>query len=237
VSNYDQRRIEETHAHWRRTDSPQRVLSTWPEAQRTPLADWQSRMLGGEPCRVVGALAFPDQQNASLSRTFDALIRWRQGGVISEERFPWPCQGWARQYVCDEVQVFAVRSPDGEYEVEEAWTLGASVNEGVLQEQVIPAFVYVATANVFVPVRPPIATVELRLQASSYDGFVGFAFDAGGLPGSTQNPGQPTLYDSAAEFAEWRAWDGRFGLVAYTISSLFNTIGSPVNVTWQFKVR
>ena len=197
------------------------------------LADWQSKRLGGEPVRVVGGVAVPNSPTFNVSLFFDALVQWRQGGVVFEDQFSWPVQGWSRQFVCDEIQVFAIRNQLGGGEIPFTWSLGAAMNEGVLTMSLVTTRVQVNVANVFVPVRPPIGTARLRLVADDYSGYVGYADDNGGLPGSPQNLGTPASYVAASAFNEWSAWNSDFGLVSYTISSVL--LGDPV-VRWEFEV-
>jgi hypothetical protein len=233
MGNYFQRTIADSSPIWRRTSSPQVVTDSEPPGRRWMLADWQSKRLGGEPVRVVGGIAVPNSATYSLPRFFDALVQWRQGGVVFEDQFSWPTQGWSRQFVCDEIQVFAVRNNHSGFEVPFTWSLGAAMNEGVLTASIVTTRVEVTVAGVFVPVRPPIGTTRLRLIADSYDGFVGFADDNGGLPGSPQNPGTPSFFVAASAFNEWTAWNMGFGLVSYTIAPLI--LGAFV-VLWEFEV-
>jgi len=233
MGTYSQRTIADTSPIWRRTSSPQVVTDSEPPGRRWMLADWQSKRLGGEPVRVVGGVAVPNSPTFNVSLFFDALVQWRQGGVVFEDQFSWPVQGWSRQFVCDEIQVFAIRNQLGGGEIPFTWSLGAAMNEGVLTMSLVTTRVQVNVANVFVPVRPPIGTARLRLVADDYSGYVGYADDNGGLPGSPQNLGTPASYVAASAFNEWSAWNSDFGLVSYTISSVL--LGDPV-VRWEFEV-
>lgn len=232
---------------WRRSGETVSVTAVGPTGRIISIADWQSPSQNAEPVRITGSV-MGATSSVFLAYCWSYVLRYRIGGLWVEESAPWASQGWVRALVCDEVQVHARLRTDpideGGGPLYGPWLIGAGMagGDGAPNRVSVPLVYFVPTeaeppaVNIWVPVRPPVGTTRVRLDADSYDGLVGYMHDTGGVVLSAGVYAAPAVAFPAAQFSEFRDWNGQYGLIGYQITAPIVDADLVTAPTWIFEV-